>query len=167
MTIEKAFQRLSWRFSSGQFTPNQNDVDALKFLAEWVNREKESELQQHSIFAKMYVYSFIHELAFYKDLEFAQKKLHEILNQPLRDRYDEFTQRLNALENEKYQKSIGIKQTHPALISDDDRAKEMEIIRQNQQDVAKYLIGIWSAEKVDQSLNNQITEAINRYKNLP
>lgn len=167
LTIEKAMNRLFWRFGNGQFKPNQADIDSLKFMAEWINREKEKELQQNTIFAKLYVYNFIREIEFYKDIKFAQKNIHEILLKPLKDIYNSFHKYLNGYENNKYLKSIGIKDIHPVLMKDEEIDREKLIIEDNQEEVIKYLFGIWDKEKVDQSLNNQISEAINRYKNLP
>jgi hypothetical protein len=167
MTIEKAFQRLSWRFTNGKFEPNQLDIDALKFVGEWINRQKEESLNIHTIFAKLFVYTFIHEIAFYKDLEFAQKKINEILENTCENLYADFGKRLNSLELDKYRKSIGITDKHPILMTKEENAKEEEIIMTHAKELEKYVIGIWTQEKIEKSLNNNITEAINRYKNLP
>lgn len=167
MKIENAFNRLSWRLSNGKFEPNQKDVDALKFLAEWVNRQKQESLQQHTIFAKMYVYCFMHELEFYKDLDFAQKKMHEILQQPAQHHYQVFLRRLNNLELEKFRKSIGLSSDHPLAVSDDTRGKDNEIISKHQEQLKKFVIGAWSEEAVTKAMNNQVTEAINKYHALP
>lgn len=164
MNIQKAFQRLKWRFSNGKFEPNENDADALKFIADWIVREKEAELQRQTIFAKMYVYSFIHELHFYKDLKFAQKKLHEVLSQPLDYHYSEFLKKLNDFELESFMKSNGLNKD---WIDPDKQQAQQTTISEQQEELKKLVLGRWSKEQVDASLNNQITEAINRYKNLP
>lgn len=167
MTIEKAFQRLSWRFTNGKFEPNDNDLEALRFVGEWINREKGDSLHIHTIFAKLFVYTFIHELEFYKDIEFAQKKINEILSKRLEHLYSDFGNRLNLLELSKYRRSIGITDKHPAIMTEEENIKQKEIVLSNSSELKKFIIGIWEQEKIEQSLNDNITEAINRYKNLP
>lgn len=164
MNIQKAFQRLSWRMSNGKFEPNQNDVDAIKFLADWINRSKEKQIQEHTIFAKMYVYCFIHELKFYKDLSFAQKKLSEILSKPLQDIYDDFRRALNDDELEKFMKEHGLEKD---FINKEKILEQNNTITKVQKQLKELVIGKWSSEKVKKSLNNQVTEAINKYKNFP
>lgn len=167
MTTDKAFDRLKWRMTNGQFVPNENDLTALKTLGEWINREKQKEVQQNTIFAKMYVYCFIHELHFYKDLKFAQKKLHEVLKLSLVEQYQNFSTNLNQMEYEKFLHSIGITSDHPFLTAETQRKEEENIISENQVQIQRFLKGIWEPEKVFTSLDNQVSEAINHYKNLP
>lgn len=167
MTIEKAFQRLSWRFSNGKFEPNDNDVQALKFIADWVNREKKETLHSQKLFQKMYVYCFFHELAFYKDVHFAQKKLHEVLQLSVARHYSDFCKKLNSVELEKFKKSIGINPKHPVLLSPEENSNDEMLILEHAAELERYVQGVWDQEKVNTSLNNQISEAINKYKDLP
>lgn len=169
MTIEKAFNRLIWRYRTEnndyvQYKPNANDVEALKFIAEWVNREKEIDIQENTIFAKMYVYCFIHELEFYKDIKFAQRKLHEVLHIPLPELYKRFLKQLNEFELNQFMKSKALDKNwiSPEKLQDQGRTTE-----ENAENLKNLFIGKWSKEQVDRSLNNQISEAINKYKNLP
>jgi hypothetical protein len=166
MTIEKAMQRIVWRVSNGTHTPNQNDVDAVTIVAEWMNRQKAQELQQNRLFAKMYVYCFIHELDFYKDLKFAQRKLHEILKTPLSQLYEQFKNKLNLIELNALKKSLGFCNLHPLLMSKEQNEKEADLIKENSELIQKYVFGIWTSERIEKGLNNQISEAINHYKNL-
>jgi len=166
MTIEKAMQRIVWRVSNGNYTPNQNDVDAVTIVAEWINRQKTQEIQQNRLFAKMYVYSFINELEFYKDIKFAQIKINETLKTPLIQLYNNFKDRLNAVELINKKKSIGFSNLHPFKITEEQKQKERDLIKENFEDVQKYILGVWTSEKIEKGLNNQITEAINQYKNL-
>lgn len=167
MTIEKAMQRLFWRMGNGQFTPNKNDFDALKEVAEWINREKQRELQENTIFAKMYVYCFIHEIEFYKDIDIAQKRIHDILKQPITIRYNEFLKTINNHELDKFRKSIGLKDKHPLERTAEEDLEQNSIISNNSELLEKYFLGVWDYTESSESLNNQITEAINNYKNLP
>ena len=46
-TIERAMEQFAYRLQNGRYEPNQNDVDAFKFVAEWINREKAKEINQN------------------------------------------------------------------------------------------------------------------------
>ena len=166
MTIEKAMQRIVWRVSNGAHTPNQNDVEAVTVVAEWINRQKAQEIQQNKIFAKMYVYCFINELQFYQNLKLAQKKLHEILQTPLTQLYTNFTDRLNLIELNRLKKEIGLNEAHPLTLTEDEKEKDADLIKENAEAIQMHIFGIWTPEKTEKGLNNQISEAINKYKNL-
>jgi hypothetical protein len=166
MTIEKAMQRIVWRVSNGTHTPNQNDIEAVTIVAEWINRQKAQEIQQNRIFAKMYVYCFINELQFYQNLKFAQKKLHEILKTPLIQLYEKFKDKLNNVEYNSLTKSLGLCNLHPLVMTQEQKDKEAVLTKDNFEDIQNHLLGIWTSEKVEKGLTNIISEAINHYKNL-
>lgn len=162
MTIEKAFEWLFKRFKTQTIKPCTFDIDCLKFLAEWANREKEKNKQENILFAKLFCYVFIQEIQHFKDINFAQKSMHDILNLPLELHYQKFAQKLNDFEFNQYLKSIGIN-SEAILFSENEADKEK---LKN----AKYFfenINKWDLEKVTKSLNNQITESINRYDHKP
>jgi hypothetical protein len=166
MTIEKAMQRIVWRVSNGTYTPNQNDVEAITIVAEWINRQKTDEIQKNKIFAKMYVYCFINEIEFFKDLKFAQRKLHTVLKMPLIQLYDGFKNKFNEIELNAVKKSLGFSNLDAEFMPDYQKQKESDLIKQNLELIQKYSQGIWTTEKIEKGLNNQISEAINHYKNL-
>ena len=166
MTIEKAMQRIVWRVSNGTHTPNQNDVEAVTVVAEWINRQKAQELQQNRLFAKMYVYSFVNELQFYQNLKLAQKRLHEILKTPLIQLYNDFKEKLNLVELNNATINFGFSKLHPLEMTETEKQKEVDLINENNKAMQSYILGIWSAEKIEKGLNSQISEAINHYKNL-
>lgn len=166
MTIEKAMQRIVWRVSNGTHTPNQNDVEAVTIVAEWINRKKTQEVQQNRLFAKMYVYSFVNELEFYQNIKFAQKRLHEILKTPLIQLYSDFKNKLNEIELNNLKKSFGFSNLHPLVMTEEQTQKDADLLKENSEVIQKYLFGIWTSEKIENGLNSQISEAINSYKNL-
>lgn len=166
MTIEKAMQRIVWRVSNGTHTPNQNDVEAVTIVAEWINRQKTQEVQQNRLFAKMYVYCFVNELQFYQNLKFAQKRLHEILKTPLIQLYNDFKNKLNDVELNNAQISFGFSNLHPLEMTETQKQKDDDLLKENAEVMQKYLFGIWTSEKIENGLNSQISEAINSYKNL-
>jgi len=162
MTIEKSFDWLFKRFQSTNIKPCKFDFDCLTFLAEWVNREKQSNKQQNVLFAKLYCYVFIQEIQHYKDIEFAQKSMSDILQLDLYSHYVKFKDRLNDVEFNKYLVSIGINPESKHFLIDDTEAEKLK----NAQDFFKK-VNQWNIEQVEKSLNAQITESINRYDNLP
>jgi hypothetical protein len=158
MTIEKSFDWLFKRFQTpNTIKPCKFDFDCLTFLAEWCNREKENNIQENVLFAKLFCYVFIQEIQHYKDIEFAQKSMKYILTLDLHSHYQIFTQKLNDVEFNKYLISIGI-DPEKRFFDDSEKLKEAE----------KYFESVnkWSEEQVEKSLNAQITETINRYQNL-
>lgn len=167
MTLEKNVERMFWRLSNGSFKPNQNDLKAMTEITEWINREKEDTLKQNLLFAKLYTVVFIQEIEYMQDIHFAQRKVHDVLNKPIETHYREFYEKLNSVELSKFSKKIGLNQKHPALMTEEETQLDQEIIKLNSEEFKKYCLGLWAYEKVQTSLNNQITEAINYYKNLP
>jgi hypothetical protein len=65
----------------------------------------------------------------------------------------------------KYITDLGITEKHPALLTDKERESENELLKDKM--IMDYFEGILKEDKVFISLNNQITEFINKYKNLP
>jgi hypothetical protein len=157
MTIEKTFDWLFKRFQSPNIKPCKFDFDCLTFLAEWVNREKKTNKQQNILFAKLYCYVFIQEIQHYKDIEFAQKSMNDILQLDLYSHYVKFKDRLNDVEFNKYLISIGI-DPEKRFFDDSDKLKEAENFFDN--------LNKWNIDQVEKSLNAQITESINRFDNL-
>jgi hypothetical protein len=162
MTIEKTFEWLFKRFKTQTIKPCTFDIDCLKFLAEWVNREKEKNKQENILFAKLFCYVFIQEIQHFKDVNFAQKSMHDILSLPLELHYHKFHKKLNDFEFNQYLKSIGIN-SEAMHFSENEADKEK---LKNAKDFFNNL-NKWDLEKVTKSLNNQITESINRYDHKP
>jgi hypothetical protein len=164
-TIERAMNQFAYRLQNGRYEPNQNDVDAFKFVAEWINREKEKELKQQVLFAKLFCLVFAQEVKFYDgDFKFAQKKMHEYLKHPIEFYYDIFLKEINDVAMNKYIKSIGI--SEKLLLEESEKQKnENKIFEENWSEIERYFNGAFEEEKVYRSLNNTISEFINLYKN--
>jgi hypothetical protein len=167
MTLEKNVERMFWRLQNGSFNPNQNDFKAMTEIVEWINRQKQQSIHEQYLFAKLYCHVFIQEIEYYKDTKFAQRKIHEYLKLPIANHYEIFHKALNDYEMNRFSRKIGLTEKHPAFRTDAEEQKDNELLKQNQADFTKYFKGIWEYEQVEKGLNNQITEAINHYKNLP
>lgn len=170
MTIEKSFEWLFKRFKNQNIKPCDFDIECLKFIAEWVNREKQAELNGNLLFAKLYCHVFIQEINFYKDFQFAQKSMNSILKKSIQEHYELFQQRLNDFEVNRFLIDNGIDPEKRKFDSDgfSDTSIDKEALSKiNNDDFFKHFNGKWEYDKVQKSLNNQITESINRFKNLP
>lgn len=165
MTIKESLQRIHWRTSSGNaYKPNEKDIEAVNFLVEWVSKEKEKTLQQNQLFAKLYIIYFGELLLHYRDVEFAQKQINDMLSKSTNEHVFWFRQFFNEIEFSKIHTSLGLSKKHPALLSDIENEKEKQIIEENQKLLLEN-INKWDEDKIRKSLENQITEAYQKYKN--
>ena len=172
-TIEKAINRLQWRFKNenvkineSKITINELDQKAVDFLSEWINKQKIESLEQNSLFAKLYVYCLLNEIEFYKDAEFANKKINEVCKTDIQQLYDEVYRKLNNLEYLKFCKENGIITDHieKMTLNKEQEQKQKDLIKQNESKLKPILKGLWSKEKIYKSLNNTISETINKFK---
>lgn len=173
--IESALNRLVWRFKNqnvkineSKIIVNEKDIEAIDFLIEWINNQKKESIQENLLFAKMYCYALSNEIEFYKDIKFSNYKLQNELQKPIKDHYNKISNSLNRLELDKFLQSKGIIIDHiESMGLTQEKENEQELLKKEcLKESQKYIIGIWDAKKVYASLNNQITECINRFKNL-
>lgn len=172
-TIEKAINRLQWRFKNENVKVNEskiviNELDqkSVDFLNEWVERQKIESLQQNLLFAKLFTYSLLNEIEFYKDVEFANNKINEVCRMDIQQLYDEVYRKMNNLEYLKFCKENGIITDHieKMTLNKEQKEKQKELIKQNEKQLIEILKGLWSKEKIYKSLNNTISETINKFK---
>lgn len=163
MNINDALQRIHWRASAQQnYKPNPKDIEAVNFIVEWVNREKEKSYYTHQLFAKLYVIYFSELLTFFKDTEEAQKEIHQKLSEPMELHTHNFRKKFNLLHINNAVKKLGLKIDVWYNKTKEERKKEAEILQENQ-NVFLSQINKWTQEEINSNLENQITEAINRY----
>lgn len=102
MNIEKALDRIRWRFSNGKaFMPNVNDVEAFNYLVDYVEQKEAQTLRDNALFAKLYIWVYGQFLSHYKATVFdsiPQKELNKLLDLPLADHVKRFTDSLNDSE---------------------------------------------------------------------
>ena len=182
--IEKAINRISWRFKNenvkvgeSKIVINELDIKAVEFLIEWINNQKQQSLVENLLFGKLYTYALSNEIEFYKDVNYANRKLQEVLNAPIEQHYNTIVKELNRLEYNKFCHSVGIVTDHIQSINIFDengkltekgklqQEEQERLIKQHQKELQKFIVGVWSESEVYKNLNNQITECINKYKN--
>ena len=166
--IQQAMEHLAYRLQNGKYEPNQKDVDAFKFIGEWINREKAIEIRNQVLFGKLFCHVFAQEVEFYKgDFDLAQKKMHEYLKHPIEHYYQDFISKVNKTVLDVYSDSLGLNKKHPGTRTEEEIENDSKIISENQKEMEKYINGIFEDGKVFKSLNNTISEFINVYKSLP
>lgn len=170
--IEKAIERLKWRFTNenvkvneSKITINELDQKAVEFLINWINNQKKENIIQNELLAKFYTYALKQELTFYEDIQFATNKLNTIASQPIERRYEEICETLNRIEYKLYCKELGIITDHldKLKLSDAELDKQKELIQKNEVSLKKYAFGKFEKSKIYRSLNNLISEVINKH----
>ena len=156
-TIEKAIDRLIFRLSNGNYTPNNTDKEVVNFIIEWANNCKKSSLYGSSdLTKKLFIHLFSIELDKAKgDANKAQKVMSELLKYPLNfyeeqfsKQFDDFTM-FNFLDRNGINEdiSIGFEQLTP------EKQKEFEDI----------LMMPDRSDKVLKSLRNTMAEFIIKF----
>lgn len=172
-TIEKAIERMNWRFKNenvkvgeSKITINELDVKAIEFLVNWINQQKSETLHQNLLFAKMYCYALENEIEFYKDVEFATKKLNEVCKTDIQEHYKRIANKLNNLEYLKFCRENGIITNHieKMTLKTEQENSQKELVKKHEQKLSILIKGVWSESKVYKSLNNTISELLNKYK---
>ena len=102
MQIDKALDRLRWRFTSRkQFIPNKGDIEAFNSVVEYVETNRKELKRADILYNKLYVWAYRQHLAHYKASVFdkiPQVELHKLLEKPLAVHVQEFTDFLNDQE---------------------------------------------------------------------
>ena len=169
MSVEKSLQRLHWRFSPNekgqvnQFKPNQNDADALNDVIGWIEREKNKTLLKQQLFAKLFIVILGEYNLHYKDINFAQKEIHQILKIPIESHVEVFRNKFNTVASENAHSHLGLSKKPFYLQTDEEKEIDKKILEDNQEVFLKF-INKWSIEEITESLEKQITNALNLYE---
>ena len=99
MNIDRSLKRLTWRFKTTRpFTPDQEDINALNELIEYVGKKEKQQLIDNQLFGKLYIFVFGEFIRHYdatpQDV-IPQKELHKILDKDLRTIVNEFVDKVN------------------------------------------------------------------------
>lgn len=157
MKLKQAFNRLSWRITSLK-NKNQTDIDALKTVAEFI--DKTDKLNDYQLFAKIYVTFYGELLQYYKTSVFdpsPQKDLHRLLDQSWERTVEKFVKKANDMEVYVRFKEAGISDKHPMLKTDEEKKKDLEKFK------LEFTDPIMTYEDAEQNLKALINLAINKY----
>lgn len=161
--IEKDVQRLFWRFGKGNFTPNQNDVDALTRVATRLKELQEHTLHDQQLFAKCYTMLFTEKVR-KLGLAFAKEHMEMYLPLSLGYHMKEFNFHFNITHYLLYCKKVGI-EVKPEEYKTKEEKELMDWHIKNDKQYEKYLLGYWSEEKTTKSLTKDILDFVAKYKN--
>ena len=60
--------------------------------------------------------------------------------------------------------SLALNPEEALLLKEEQEEKQKELIKQNEKQLSEILKGLWSKEKIYKSLNNTISETLNKFK---
>lgn len=170
MKIKESLNRFQWRLSSGKsFQPNENDISAFNEIIKYYNKKEEKQLEDHSLFGKLYIYMFKHLIKHYKTTVFdpiPQKELHKILDTDINYLVEDFKDSVNEQETYNFLSSLGIKTQHPLLVSEEEKEQEVSKIKEmlKKEGVDRFKGDVWDIKSVKEILNVQINGALNNYR---
>lgn len=141
-------------------TPEQ--IEAINTLIDWVNDSKKSHLENHKLFSKLYIIYFGQLIQHFQDVEFAQKEIHRELSESIGLHSEFLRMKINSLEFSNWFKSIGFNPKDFNFMTDEEIAERDLLLKNNQEGFLKNT-NKWSQEKINEALNNQISEAINKF----
>lgn len=159
MTIDIALLELYNKVKDDpESTPEQ--IKAINKVVEWINDNKKSHLKNQKLFYKLYVIYFGYLCQHFKDINFAQKTIHKELSEPIPNHLHWLKEKVNSIVYDLWCKSKGM--IVKDFISKEDELKNNEILKNNQE---SFLANTqkWSQEKINESMDNQISEAINSF----
>ena len=173
MTITKAVNHFGFKLSpkNNIWKATQTDADALYTIMDFVEDQHQKQLNDHHLFAKLYIMVYAQYLEKFKATIFddiPKKELHKLLDKPLDYFIDLFTQRLNESELYSLFDELNIDMSHPALKSETLKDKETQKLQNalnDKDNLNKFTGQIWDREVVIENLELQINNVINLVRN--
>jgi|GEM_PF-3569875 len=168
----KSLQRIGWRFSEAakrsdkSFKINQNDVDALKDIAQYVEQTQKEQYQANHLFAKLYVYMFMKILEQDGSTVFdnnARRKIGNVLKKPLKQLIEELQRSLNDSEQYGLLENLGIELKHPALRKEGETKKNMETINKLLESET-IITDVFDFDTVEQAVMAEVNQQINLWR---
>ena len=162
--IEQALNRINWRMTNEKFTPNEKDKEAVNFLSEWVKQQKAESIKENLLFAKIFCYAFKNEISVFSCPKISSRKIQEQLDLPIEHHYEQIHSLLNSIALEEYKKEIGWINKPPVFRTEAENEHNNQLLKTHKETLTKVATGTWTEKAVYSSLNNEITELINKYK---
>lgn len=166
MILKEAVKRLSFTISKGN-KPNQNDVEAFNEIIRNLKLSEQETVQENLLFAKLYIFTLSELLAYYTDIDMANKEINKILSEPMAIEKLQMSLRRMELQNYFNRKKI----LDPFLKN--KTANELEEIHERYKNklpglnVDEFLKcgNNWDAEAVKYNIENSINLSIKNFKN--
>ena len=168
MKLIDAFKRLRFTISN-QNKPNQNDAEAFNEISKYFELHNKEIVQDNLLFAKLYAFTLSELLAYYTDVDFANKEINKILREPFELRIEILQLRLKTMELQNYFNRKKI--LDPFLKT--KTAKELEEIHERYVGKLPELNALefekctnnWDKGDIIYQLENQINLSIQNFKN--
>lgn len=172
MNLLKAMNRLTYTVSNGHKC-NDADVDALNFVIDWINKEKEDRLNKNHHFAKLAMFVYNEFLVHYKgDNKICEKEIQQILKSPLEHFYSVFKSHMDHYSMEIFFESIG---TKPAWFQEGIKVQDIidnskynnELFKDKeiqQLAVEHFKTNMYSDQEVHEKLNHFLSEILHGYE---
>ena len=175
MNIQKAVQRLHWRFSQNKpFKANTNDLSALNDIIKYVNQEEEKTRLNHTVLAKLFIKTYQNVLYQKKTDVFDQDtKLQfykHVFEPTLEQLISEFTFEMNQTGLYHVLNEFFGETKHPLLRDAEEQAKmENDAARlskeamSNENVMNQLSLKEWDEQTVKECLMSELNYLINTY----
>jgi len=169
--IKKAINKITWRIGGNGWKATQNDVDAINFIIDFVNVKHKEQINNHQLFAKLYIYVYGQFLKHYNATVFdkiPEQELHKLLERPIDQFIEDFKNQLNSSELYSLQDELGLSNSHPATRTQKEKDNDSKILDQvlnNKESLEAFMGDPFDYELVKENLEAQINNAINIYRN--
>ena len=135
----KSLNRLIYTITKGN-KPNGTDVQALNEIIQYVNQEKQRQLENNNLFAKLFISTFKNELLQREGkYQLILDSIRIVLKIPLEEHYNALHEEMNYIELMKFAKSKGISMKHPALRTPEETKKDSELLKTYELDLINHL----------------------------
>ena len=151
-TVKKSIEHFIWKLDpkNNQWKATENDIKAIKEIAEFTETQLTKQYNDNQLFAKLYITFYGELLKYYDSTVFdpiPQKALHKILDTPIETIIQKFLDKANLQEQTiEHRKTNGIK--HPKTVDTSDINPDAEAM---------------SYEEAEQNLTAMINMALTKY----
>lgn len=146
-----AFKRIFNVFKRSKEKVYKEDIEALKLINETLEESNKQFVTKNILYAKLLAVQLNQNLNHYSDMKTAIKKISEDLTKPLNYHLEVLKTDLNNNDLINFYKSLGINISNPALLNQEQNAKDKKIISENQKEIIEKLKTNWDFEIVEKS----------------
>jgi hypothetical protein len=161
--IQKQIDRLKYTFTKGN-KPNATDIEALNNIIKYVNAEKERELNNNHLFAKLFLSDFKND--FIKNegnYQYNIDSLRMILKKPLESHYEDVFNEMNEIEYVKFAKSKGLTFIHWDLCDENEIESQAKLLKIHEKELIQHF-SQFKKEEVYKRLNGLLNNIIEDFK---
>lgn len=158
MKLKDAISRYRFQVTNGN-KPNETDIQAFNVITEHLQQTQEKIIQDNLLFAKLYTLTLEKLTGTYNDVDFANKRLNDILSEPMNLRIECLTSVLKVVE---------VTQVFADPILSEKSGEELKVVFERypkfQADFST-CYEWWSKDSVTSHLNTNINLSIQKFKN--